>query len=170
MFELLWWLIAKLRNELQHLLYLLVEGEGAVDPMDGYSVALHTAEPGHLAFGKAADVGEKVGEHLVVGTLGGEVEGEVLVFEAVAEQPLHRCAGVEELPHFFDHALLEALSQTQFYTSDYLGAFEEWRHHGMGHLWHLGEAVGMGKAVFGNLECTDEACPVFGVGVVVEVY
>ena len=68
------------------MVYLFLKREGAVDPMDIDAIAFHAAEPGHLPFGEAADVGKEVSEELIFGTLTQQIACEVSVFKAVAHK------------------------------------------------------------------------------------
>ena len=58
-------------------------GEVAVDVVDGDAASLHAAKPCRLAFGILMDGGVELFDHVVVGEAAAEVEGKVLVFEAV---------------------------------------------------------------------------------------
>ena len=68
--------------------YFLLEREISVEPMEGYPLPFHAAEPGHLPLGETTDVGVKVVVHLVVGAFLPKVTGDVAVFESVAQEAL----------------------------------------------------------------------------------
>ncbi len=94
-------------------MYIGIEVILGVKPMDSDAVAFHAAEPGHLPFGEAANVGIKVVKHLVVGVVGfGQVTGEMLVFQPIFQQTFFGDTVVEETLHLVDHAVLEAAAET----------------------------------------------------------
>ena len=67
--------------------HFLRHGHCGINPSDGGSTPFHTAEPCHLAFGKLVDGGFELVEHLVVGQLSDDVQGEVFVFQSVSLIP-----------------------------------------------------------------------------------
>ena len=53
--------------------------------MDADAAALHSAEPGHLAFGELMDGGSEGLLHLVEAEFAGEIEGDEFVLKAVVD-------------------------------------------------------------------------------------
>ena len=145
------------------------EGEEAVDPADLHSVALHAAEPSHLALGKAAYVGEEVAEELFLGALAQEVARDVSVFEAVAHQTLGADATVEQALHFGGHALFHACTQAALNAVDHLLARQHKAEDEVAHGGQVGVGFGVAAGEFLYLEGADEAVAGLGVGVVVEL-
>ena len=111
-------------EELEDLGDFGIEGLGAVYPVDGDALALHAAEPCHLAFGEAADVGVKVFVHLVVGAFTTQVAGDMAVFQTIAQQAFLGYALVEQGLHLVDHAVLEAFAEADADALDDLLAGE----------------------------------------------
>ena len=63
-------------------------------PVDADAFALHSAEPGHLPFGKLVDGGGELRAHLVVGQFPDDVLGDEFVFESVVYE-VFRCYGLD---------------------------------------------------------------------------
>ena len=133
--------------------------------MDVEAAFLHAAEPGHLALGELVDGGFELTDHLVVGELAGEVEGEELVLQAVIDQVLGwDVALVEQATYFIDHTGIEALTQTAgdtltaHLTID-LCAYDETGHGGI-----AGELLGMGAIVIADLNLADGSLAGIGIG------
>ena len=144
------------------------KGLCAVDPVDGHALAFHAAEPGHLPFGEAADVGVEVAEHLVVAALATEVCGDVAVFEAIAQEAFFGHTAVKEGADFFNHAFFEPLAEADTDALDDDFAGEADANYDMLHGGHVGVFVGMLDVVFLDFESTEEAVAGLGIGVVVE--
>ena len=136
--------------------------------MDVHAVALHAAEPGHLALGEAAYVGEEVAEHLILSALSQQIAGHVAIFEAEAHQALGGDAAFEQSLHLVGHALVEAGTQTALDAVDNLLSIKLYAEDAVLHVGQAGVAVGMGGGVLLYLEGADEAVAGLGVGVVVQ--
>ena len=75
-------------------------------PMDADALALHAAEPCHLAFCELVDGGGELGAHLVEGELSGQVEGDELVLKSIVDQVFRRDA-FEQAADLFGHTFLK---------------------------------------------------------------
>ena len=153
----------------EHLTHLCVKWLGAVNPVDGDTLPFHAAEPGHLPFGKAADVGVEVAVHVVVAALATEILRHMAVFQAIAQQPFFRHPAVEKGFHLLYHAVFKPLAKADAYTLDDLGTGKGYAHHQMLHGGHVGIGIGVLEAVFLYFEGTEQAVACLGVGVVVQL-
>ena len=137
--------------------------------MDIDAVAFHPAEPGHLSFGEATDVGVEVVEHLLVGALLQEIAGDVLVLQPVTKQSLGRHPLVEQPLHLVDHPLVQPLSQPDANPLHHLLAGERHTYYYMVHRWHRHMTVGVTEGILLDFECPHQPFAVLGVGMVVQL-
>ena len=156
-------------EELEDLGDFGVEGLGSINPVDGDALALHAAEPCHLAFGEAADVGVKVFVHLVVGAFTTQVAGDMAVFQTIAQQAFLGYALVEQGLYLVNHAVLEAFAEADADAFDDLLTGVSHTDDDMLHIGHVGVGVGVLEVVFLYFECTEQAVARLGVSVVVKL-
>lgn len=136
--------------------------------MDIDTVAFHAAEPCHLPFREAADVGIEILVHLLVGVVFGEVASDVFVFQSVFQETFFGYAEAEKPFDLFDHAILETLSESDADTFDYDIARKGYTHDEVFHFRQTCESFGIFLFKFLDFESPDEAFARFGIGVVVE--
>ena len=120
--SLLWKIINTLKN---FSCLLSASGTANFNPVDADAAAFHSAEPGHLAFGKLVDGGGEGLLHLVEAEFAGEIEGDEFVLKAVVDEVFGRDGGsggerlagervgvrgraFEEAADFIDHTFAQA--------------------------------------------------------------
>ena len=117
--------------------------------MDGKSTPFHTAEPGHLAFGKLVDGCFQLREHLFIGQLADEIKCQILVFQSVIDEVIRLDALLYQKAHFVYHSFFQALVQA---AGDFLPTQFPVDVHTYDETVHLGEGTfvywGMGIILF----------------------
>ena len=93
--------------------------------MDADAVALHAAEPGHLALGELVDGVPEEDVHLLVGQLPQKILRNEFILKTVPEQVFGRDTAVQEALDLFDETVFQALVQPAVDAGDALLAGDE---------------------------------------------